>query len=213
MLTIHHLGRSQSERIVWLCEELGLDYALVRHERDPVTVFSPPELRAMHPMGNAPLLEEDEIVLAESGAIVEYVLVRYGRGRLVVGPDQPGFADYLYWLHFPNGSLQPLMGRNRVVSQLDLPPDNPMVRSTRDRLARALAMVEARLGRSAHLAGPDFTAADIMTVFTLTTMRLFMPLDLGPYPAILAYLQRMGARPAYQAAMRKGDPGMEPLLR
>ena len=212
MLTIHHLGRSQSERIVWLCEELGLDYALVRHERDPVTVFSPPELRAMHPMGNAPLLQEDGIVLAESGAIVEYILARYGKGRLAVGPDQPGFADYLYWLHFANGSLQPLMGRNRVVSQLDLPPDNPMVRSTRDRLARALGMVEARLAGSAHLAGPDFTAADIMTVFTLTTMRLFMPLDLGPYPAILAYLQRMGARPAYQAAMRKGDPGMEPLL-
>jgi glutathione S-transferase len=212
MLTVHHLGRSQSERILWLCEELGLDYRLARYTRDPVTQLSPPELKALHPMGSAPLIEDGGPVLAESGAIVEYILAKYGQGRLVIAPDAPEYQDYLYWLHFANGTLQPMMGRCMILKRLSLPDDNPMQVAMQGRLARALGLVNARLTQGPWLAGYDFTAADIMTVFSLTTMRLFYPADLTPYPAILTYLWRVGGRPAYRRAMEKGDPGFEPML-
>jgi glutathione S-transferase len=212
MLTIHHLGRSQSERILWLCEELGLDYKLERYQRDPKTILSPPELKALHPLGAAPLIEDDGVWLAESGAIVEYILGKYGRGQLAFGPDAPEYPVYLYWLHFANGTLQPAMGRSMIVSRLDLPADHPMVGAMNGRLARALRLLDARLAEAPYLAGETFTAADVMTVFSLTTMRLFYPADLSPYPAILDYLQRIGARPGYIRAMAKGDPGFKPLL-
>ena len=212
MLTVHHLGRSQSERIVWLCEELGLDYKLVRHTRDAGTMLSPPELKALHPMGSAPVIEDNGATLAESGAIVEYILAKYGRGRLVFGPDAPEYADYVFWLHFANGTLQPGMGRCMILKRLNLPDDNPMQIAMRGRLARALGLVNARLTQGPWLAGYEFTAADIMTVFSLTTMRLFYPADLTPYPAILTYLWRVGERPAYRRAMEKGDPGFKPML-
>ena len=209
MLTIHHLGKSQSERIVWLCEELELPYTLKTYTRDTVTVFSPPELRAKHPIGAAPLLEDDDVFLAESAAITEYILIKYGHGRLVAGPDDPAFAPYLYWFHFANGTLQPTIGRRMVVTRLDPPADNPVLRNAQDRLGRAFGLIEQRLGEVPYLAGEAFTAADIMTVFSLTTMRYFQPVDLAPYPNIRAYLGRISARPAYQRAMEKGDPGME----
>ena len=212
MLTIHHLGKSQSERIIWLCEELGLPYELKLYTRDPVTILSPPELKALHPLGAAPLIEDDGVQLAESGAIVDYIIAKHGGGRLALGPDHRDFAPYLYWLHFANGNLQPVMGRNLVIRQLNLPPDNPVRIAQKGRLDRALNLVETRLGEADYLAGSELTAADIMTVFSLTTMRIFMPVDLSPYPNILAYLQRIGARPAYQRAMQKGDPGLSPLL-
>ena len=212
MLTVHHLGKSQSERIIWLCEELDVPYALKRYERDPVTILAPPEFKALHPMGAAPVITDGALVLAESGAVVEYIIAKHGGGRLALGPDHPDFAQYLYWFHFANGSLQPSMGRNMVLRRLRLPPDNPVLLAMQGRLDRALDLVEARLGEAEHFAGREFTAADIMAVFSLTTMRLFLPLDLAPYPHILAYLQRIGARAAYQTAMRKGDPDMTPLL-
>ena len=212
MLTVHHLGKSQSERIVWLCEELDLPYTLKTYTRDPVTVFSPPELRAKHPIGAAPLLEDGDVLLAESAAIAEYILLKYGRGRLVAGADEPGFAPYLYWFHFANGTLQPALGRRMVISRLDPPADNKVLLNAQDRLGRAFGLIERRLGDVPYLAGEDFSAADIMTVFSLTTMRYFQPVDLAPYPNIRAYLQRIAARPAYGRAMAKGDPGMALLL-
>ena len=212
MLTIHHLGRSQSERIVWLCEELGVPYELKRYNRDPVTMLAPPEFKALHPIGAAPVLTEGEMVLAESGAIIDYIIARHGSGRLTLGPGHPDFAPYLYWLHFANGTLQPSLGRSMILSRLKVPPDNPVLLAMKGRLDRVLAHVEARLGEARHLAGAEFTAADIVTVFSLTTMRLFMPVDLAPYPNILKYLQRIGEREAYRTAMRKGDPDMEPML-
>jgi glutathione S-transferase len=212
MLTIHHLGRSQSERIVWLAEELGLDYKLVRHTRDAHTMLSPPELKALHAMGSAPLIEDGGVKLPESGAIVDYILAKYGQGRLVIGPEAPEFPAYLQWLHFANGTLQPAMGRCMILKRLNLPHDNPVHAAMLGRLDRALKHVNARLTEGPYLAGYDFTAADIMSVFSLTTMRLFYPADLTPYPAILTYLQRIGARPAYGQAMKKGDPGFAPLL-
>jgi glutathione S-transferase len=212
MLKIHHLGHSQSERIVWLCEELGVPYDLVHYTRDPVTMLSPPELKALHPLGAAPLIEDDGMLLAESAAIVEYILARYGHGRLQHAPNHADFAAYLYWFHFANGNLQPVMGRSMMIGRCALPADHPMQIAVQGRLDKVLALIEARLGQNDYLAGSDFTAADIMSVFSLTTMRIFQPLDLAPYPHILAYLQRIGARPGYRRAMSKGDPDLTPML-
>ena len=212
MLTVHHLGKSQSERIVWLCEELAIPYALKLYTRDPVTMLSPPELWKVSATGAAPVITEGDIVLAESGAIVEYILAKHGDGRLALGPNHPDFARYLYWLHFANGTLQPVMGRNMILGRLSLTADNPVLVSTRGRLERALGLVAERLDEAKYLAGSEFTAADIMNVFTLTTMRYFTPVDLAPFPSILAYLQRIAQRPAYQRAMAKGDPDMPLLL-
>lgn len=212
MLTLHHLGHSQSERIVWLCEELDIPYALTRYDRDPVTLLSPPALRALHPLGAAPVIEDDGLLLAESAAIADYIVAKHGGGRLRLGPDHPDFAAYLYWFHFANGNLQPVMGRAMMVGRAGLAPDHPVQLAVQGRLDRAVALVDARLGTAEYLAGQEFTAADIMSVFSLTTMRLFQPLDLGPYPNILAYLRRIGARPAYRRAMAKGDPDLTPML-
>jgi len=212
MLTVHHLGRSQSERIIWLCEELELPYALKLYGRDPVTILAPPELKALHPIGAAPVITDGDLILAESGAIVEYILAKHGSGRLAPTPNDDGFAEYLFWFHFANGNLQPNMGRNMVLRRLNLAKDNPTLLAMQGRLDRALGLVETRLGEAAYFAGSALTAADIMMVFSLTTMRLFLPFDLAPYPNIRAYLQRIGARPAYQKAMAKGDPDMAPML-
>jgi glutathione S-transferase len=212
MLTIHHLGRSQSERIIWLCEELGAPYELKRYARDPVTMLSPPELKALHPLGAAPVITDGELVLAESGAIIEYIIATYGGGRLALGPINPDFAQYLYWFHFANANLQSNMGRNLTLRRLKLAEDDPTLVLTKSRLDRGLQLVDARLRGAVYLAGSEFTAADIMIVFSLTTMRIFLPFDLGLYPCIKAYLRRIGERAAYQSAMRKGDPDLVPLL-
>ncbi len=212
MLTIHHLEKSQSERIIWLFEELGLPYELKRYLRDPVTILAPPELKAIDPAGTAPVITEGALVLAESGAIVDYILAKHGNGRLVLPPDHAQFDRYLYWLHFANGNLQPSMGRNLALSRLKLPADNPVLLAMRGRLHNALAITEERLGTVEYLAGDSLTAADIMTVFSLTTMRHFYPVDLTPLPNILRYLQRIGRRDAYRRAMRAGDPDLKPML-
>ena len=212
MLIVHHLRRSQSERIVWLCEELGLAYTLRSTDRDPATMLAPPEYKRLHPMGAAPVIDDDGLVLAESGAIVDYLIATHGQGRLALAPGHPDYATYLYWLHFANGNLQPNLGRNMILGRLALPPDNPSLVATRGRLERALRYLDDHLANVAWLAGSEFTAADIMMVFSLTTMRIFCPLDLAPYAHIRAYLQRVGERPAYRRAMAKGDPGMEPML-
>jgi glutathione S-transferase len=212
MLTIHHLGHSQSERIVWLCEELGVPYQLKKYDRDPVTRLSPPALKALHPLGAAPLIEIDGNLLAESAAITEFILAKYGDGRLQHGTDHPDFAAYLYWFHFANGNLQPVMGRSMVVGRCGLPPDHPVQASVNERLDKVLKLIEERLARHDYLAGSEFTAADIMSVFSLTTMRLFQPVDLARYPAIRSYLKRIGGRDAYRRAMFVGDPDLTPML-
>ncbi|WP_320533999.1 glutathione S-transferase family protein [Robbsia andropogonis] len=212
MLKIHHLGHSQSERILWLCEELDVPYEIEKYTRDPITRLSPPELKALHPLGASPLLETNGLILAESAAIVEYILAKFGNGRLQHGPDHPGFAPYLYWFHFANGNLQPVIMRALTAGRCGLANDHPTIKATQERLAKVLALMNDHLSRNACLAGDAFTAADIMTVFSLTTMRLFYPIDLAPYPAIRTYLQRMGERPAYRRAMAKGDPDLTPML-
>ena len=136
-MTVYHLGRSQSERVVWLCEELGLGYELIRYTRDPFTILAPPELKAVHPLGSAPLITDDSPALAESGAIVEYILAKYGAGKLVVTPDKPEFADYLHWFHFANGTLQLAMSRCFYLRRPNLPPDNHVLAAFEGRLERA----------------------------------------------------------------------------
>lgn len=215
MLTVHHLGKSQSERIVWLCEELGIPYELKIYARAPV--MAPDDYRALHPVGSAPVITDRTedgraITLAESAAVVDYIIAKHGEGRLWVSVQDPAFADYLYWFHFSNGTLQPAFMRLMVSSRFDPPADHPALLLGQGRMQRILSHMDARLAQVPYLAGDQLTAADIMTVFSLTTMRYFMPYDLTPYPCILQYLVRIGARPAYQRAMLKGDPGMKPLL-
>jgi len=211
MLTVHHLGVSQSERVVWLCEELDLPYVLVRHERDPVTRLAPPAYRALHPFGTAPVIVDGDLVMGESGAIVEYLIARYGEGRLAVSADRPEFPDYVYWFHFANASLMPAMMVD-IIATMAGATDQVVLSALRSRGDRGFALIESTLGQRDYLAGSSFTAADLMMMFPLTTMRAFVPRDLGPYPNIRAYLQRVGARPAYRRAMAKGDPAMTPVL-
>ena len=212
MLTIHHLGKSQSERIVWLCEELEIPYELKHYDRHPVTMLAQADYRALHPIGTAPVITDGELVLAESGAIVEYIIAKYGDGRLAVRPDHPDFAPFLYWFHFSNGTLQAQMGRSMILNRLNLAADNPMLVGSKARLDRSFDLVNARVRDANYLAGDEFTSADIMIGFSLTTMRYFLPYDFERCPDIKAYLGRIAARPAYRRAMEKGDPGMALLL-
>lgn len=211
MLIVHHLSNSLAERVVWACEELGLDYELRRHDRDADTRLAPVDLKKLHPMGTAPVLVDGEVVLAESAAIVDYLVQRHGGGRLALPPDHPRFADYLFWLHFTNGSLQPAIGRVLML-RLSKPVPEATLASWRSKLDLALRQMDDRLRDNVWLAGADFTAAEVMAVFSLTTMRRFEPLDLTPYPHIVAWLQRIGVRPAYIRAMEKAEPGRAPLL-
>ncbi len=212
MLTVHHLGISQSDRAVWLCEELGIDYQFKRYERDPVTRAAPPAYKALHPAGTAPVITDGDLALGESGAVLDYILGRYGNGRLAVAADQPNFADYLYWFHFANGSMMPSALIELVITMVTGRPDAPGSEQLRKRGDLAFDMVEQRLGEAAYFAGDAFTAADVMMHYPLTSMRRPVPRDISGYPNLLAYLQRIGVRPAYQRAMARADPGLAPML-
>lgn len=206
MLVVHHLGISQSDRIVWLCEELEIPYALARYERDPETRLAPAAYRALTPFGTAPVITDGDLVLGESAAIVEYIVHRHGGGRLAVRPDEPSYPDYLFWFHFANGSLMPAALTDMVIGRLDNP--NSLFAGLRQRLDRAYAQLEGRLGDVPYLAGDALTAADVLTLFPLTTFRIFSPRDLSPYPNIRRYLRRIAERPAFQRAAAKADPGL-----
>jgi glutathione S-transferase len=212
MLTVHHLGKSQSERIVWLCEELGIPYELQHTARDSQTMLAPAPYKVLHPIGAAPVITDGDLVLAESGAIVEYILAKHGNGRLAPASTHRDFAQYLYWFHFANGTLQAGMGRLMILNRLKLDSANPILVTSKARVDRAFDLVDARLREADYFAGSEFSAADIMMGFSLTTMRYFQPYELGRCPNIVRYLARIGARPAYRRAMEKGDPGMALLL-
>ena len=212
MVTVHHLGVSQSERIVWLCEELEIPYQLKHYERDPATGLAPAAYKSLHPMGIAPIITDGDLVLAESGAIIEYIIAKHGNGRLSVASDDPDFANYLFWFHFANGTMMPSEMTGFIATLLGDAGGNVVLDSLKARGDLAFALVEKRLGEAAYLAGSEFTAADIITFFALTTMRAFKPRDLGLFPNIRNYLQRIGERPAYKRAMAAGDPSMTPML-
>jgi glutathione S-transferase len=205
MLTIHHLANSQSERVIWLCEELGLEYALQRYEREP-TMAAPLEFKALHPAGTAPTIIDEGAVLAETGAVFEYILARYGNSELSVSVDEPGYLAYLFWLHFANGSMMPSQLVAAVLGSLPGSPGSHFASAVMARIGHACAMMEEQLATSPYLGGEAFTAADIMMVFSLTSMTYFVPLDLTPYPHIRAYLDRVTARPAYGRAKAKAEP-------
>jgi glutathione S-transferase len=208
MLTVHHLGISQSDRIVWLCEELGIPYEMVKYDREP-SGMAPPAYKALHASGTAPVITDGDLVLGESGAIIEYIIAKHGGGRLAVTADSADFADYLFWFHFANASMLP---RTMMIMILNMAgagdANDPRVAGMAARSDQAFAMVEERLGKAPYFAGNDFSAADIMMAFALTTMRMFAPRDLAPYPNILAHLKRIGDRPAYLRAMTKADPDL-----
>ncbi|MEO1648201.1 MAG: glutathione S-transferase [Pseudomonadota bacterium] len=209
MLTIHHLRISQSERIVWLCEELGLEYDLKLYNRDPETRLAPPELKALHPMQIAPLIEDGDVLLGESGAIVEYIVGKYAPDtELVPGPDHPDFADHLYWFHFANATFMTNGMMQIAVSFTGAEMPAPMM----NRVNNAWAQIERRLGEADYFGGSQLTTADIMMVFQLTTSRAFREQPIDDKPNLQAYLKRIGGREAYQRAMAKAEPGFPPKL-
>ncbi|TLD36685.1 glutathione S-transferase 3 [Venturia nashicola] len=212
MLIVHHLQRSQSERIVWLCEELQIPYELKNYARRKDNLFAPPEYKSLHATGTAPIIQDGSVTLAESAAIAEYILTKYGKGKLVIGPDQPNYAEYLYWFHASNGSFQPSMGLGLIVESSGIPADHLTAQYVKRSREKLLKMLDNRLKENAWLAGDEFTAADVMVVFTLSTMRLFTPYELTGYDGILVYLKRIGDRPGYKSAMEKGDPGFVPIF-
>lgn len=210
MLTVHHLGISQSERVVWLCEELGIDYTLKRYERRADNRLAPDEYKALHPMGIAPVITDGSLVLGESGAICDYICARYGDGRLSPKADDPDFADHLFWFHWSNGTFMTTLMMQLVLS--GGAPGNPAAVFVEDRSRRGWAMVEKRLGETPFFGGRNLTTADIMMVYCLTTSRAFRGTSIDPYPNLKTYLRRIGERDAYRRAMAKAEPGMTPML-
>jgi glutathione S-transferase len=210
MLTVHHLGISQSERIVWLCEELGLEYDLKRYARRADNRLAPDEYKALHPMGIAPVITDGDLVLGESGAICDYICARHGDGRLTPGPDDADFADHLFWFHWSNATF---MTTRMMQLVLSLGAEGNLAKGfVEDRSRRGWEMIEQRLGQTPFFGGAKLTTADIMMVYGLTTGRMMGGVSIAGFPNLRAYLQRIGQREAYQRAMAKAEPGMTPML-
>ena len=200
MITIYHLETSRSERIVWLMEELGLEYKLEIFPRESRGA-APSPLKAIHALGKAPVIRDGDLVLAESGAIVDYIVHRHAGGRLAPKPDESAYPRYVYWLHFAEGSLMSLMLIALTLSRVPEAGTSPVTARVGERVKQMLAFVDGELGGGPWFAGTEFTAADVMMAFPFTTMRHFLDVDTAPYPNILAYLQRIESRPAYRKAM------------
>jgi glutathione S-transferase len=173
MLTVHHLGISQSERIVWLCEELGLDYQLVRYERRADNRLAPDKYKALHPMGIAPVITDGDLVLSESGAICEYLCRRHGGGRLSPGPEHPDFAEHLFWFHWSNGTFMTTLMMQLVLARGG--EGNPAVAFVAERSQRGWAMVEKRLGEAPFFGGAELTTADWCTASPLAGRFVELP--------------------------------------
>lgn len=186
-------------------EELGLEYKLELFQREP-NGAAPAAMKSIHALGRAPIVRDGDTVLAESGAIVDYIVHRLAGGRLALPPEHPSYARYLYWLHFAEGSLMSLLLIALVLSRVPEAAASPVTRRIRDRMQQMLSFVDAELGAGPWFAGANFTAADIMMVFPFTTMRHFLDYDVAPYANILAYLERIAARPAYRRAMALAGP-------
>jgi glutathione S-transferase len=205
MITVHHLSTSRSERIVWLLEELGLEYKLDWFQREP-NGAAPASMKEIHPIGKAPIITDGDTALAESGAIVEYIVQRHAGGRLGVDPQSPDYARYTYWMHFAEGSLMSLMLIALVLSRVPEAKDSPVTARIKTRMATMLAFVDGELAGRSYFVGDTFTAADVMMLFPFTTMRRYLEYDLAPYPNVQAYLARIELRPAYRKAMALAGP-------
>ncbi|OOF95534.1 hypothetical protein ASPCADRAFT_131005 [Aspergillus carbonarius ITEM 5010] len=209
MLIIHHLQRSQSERIIWLCEELQLPYELKIYQRSPL--LAPPELQALHPSQTAPIIQDGPITLAESGAIFEYILTKHNPShKLTLSPDHPSYPEYLYFLHFANGTFQPAILRYGLVTRvgLHLQEENFSAQLALRSFSRALKILDERLRENKWLAGEEFSAADVMIVVCLTTVRGWIPYELEEYVGIKEYLGRVGEREGFRRMRERGDPDM-----
>jgi len=204
MLIIHHLGVSQSDRIVWLMVELGLPYELVWHRRGP-DGLAPASYLALHPAATAPVVQDGDRMLCESAAIVEYVCHKYAGGRLTVRPDQPNHYDYVYWMHFNNNILGLFFSRLALGDQTEGTVAQ-FVRRREDGYAR---LVEQTLAATPFLAGPEFTCADIMSLYCLRSPRMLGGRD--DLPNARAYVERISRRPAYIKAMEIAGPTATPL--
>ena len=200
MITIYHLDTSRSERIVWLMEELGLEYKLELFERN-ANGSAPDTLREIHALGKAPVIRDGDTVLAESGAIVEYIVHRHADGRLAVAPAAAEYARYIYWFHFAEGTLMSLLILALVLGRVPEAVTSPVQTRVLERMRQTLSFIDAEIAQTTYFAGAAFTAADVMMTFPFTTMRHFLKYDLTPYANILAYLQRIEARPCYQKAI------------
>lgn len=222
MIVLHHLERSRSHRVAWMLEELGLEYELRRYQRDPATMLAPAALRAVHPMGKSPVLTADGLTLAESGAILEYLVERHGGGRFAPAPGTPARLQYTYWMHFAEGSAMPYLVMALVFDRVEharMPFfARPVARSIAQRVRtgfiapnveRMLDHVDAQLDPGPWICAEAFTAADVQMGFPLEAALARWP-GAGKRARLAAYVERLRARPAYRrAAERTG--GFEPL--
>jgi glutathione S-transferase len=216
MITVHHLNNSRSQRILWLLEELGVPYEIKRYQRDPKTMLAPPELRAVHPLGKSPVVDDDGTVLAESGAIVEYLADRYGTGTLIPPHGTPQRLRCNYWLHYAEGSAMPPLLLKLVFHRVETAPmpffARPIAKGIAGKvqhgfvdpqIALHLDYMESELGKSAWFGGPEFSVADIQMSFPLEAAASRGGLN-ESRPKLWAFLQRIHARPAYQRALARG---------
>jgi glutathione S-transferase len=209
MLIIHHLGVSQSDRIVWLMEELGLPYEMKWYSRGS-DGLQPPEYAALHPAATAPVVEDGGRVLAESAAILEHVCHEYAGGKLTVAPSDPNYFDYLYFMHW-NNNVQGLFFARLALGADAIGPNADRARGFIERRERGYYRVlEQRLAQSPYLGGPELTCADVMVAFNLTELPLFGGRKIDDLPNVQRYVARIAARPAYQKAMAIAGPGAKP---
>lgn len=218
MITVHHLNNSRSQRILWLLEELALPYEVKRYERDAQTMLAPPALRQVHALGKSPVITEGDTTVAESGAIIEYLVDRHGGGRLIPPAGSPERLRYTYWLHFAEGSAMPPLLMKLIFGRIQTAPMpffvKPIARGIASKvlggfvepnLKSQLDFMEAELGRSAWFAGDEFSAADIQMSFPLEAAAQRAGLDTRR-PRLWDWLQRIHARPAYRRALERGGP-------
>ncbi len=218
MITVHHLENSRSQRILWLLEELGLDYDIKRYERDPKTMLAPDSLARVHPLGKSPVIVDGPLTVAESGAIIEYLVDKYGQDKDIKPAAEKNLVRYRYWLHYAEGSLMPLLLMKLVFDRLSKPPmPLPMrpvaaliaggvkAKFINPRLTQQLDFVERELDRSKWFAGSKFSAADIQMSFPLEAAAERVA-GQDSRTHIAAFLERIHARPAYQRALQRGGP-------
>lgn len=202
-IIVHHLENSRSQRILWMLEELGFDYEIKRYARDPKTMLAPPELKLVHPLGKSPILEHDGRIVAETATIIEYLVALSG-GRLGPAEDADGALRWRYFLDYAEGSLMPPLLLSLVIGRMG--PFGWPAKGFVSKFAMThIDYVESELSQRAWFAGSEFTAADIMMSFPLEAARQRLKLD-GRRPTIIDWLDRIHARPAYQAALEKGGP-------
>ena len=207
MITIHHLGVSQSDRVVWLMEELGLPYKLVWHRRGADNLM-PPSYLALHPAATAPVIQDGDRTIAESAAILEYICHRYGGGKFTVAPDRPNYPDYVYWMHFNNNTLGLFFARLALGTQPPGPEAQRMAGLLQRREDGYARYMDQTLAKSSFLAGDELTCADIMSVFNLVSLPTFAART--DIPHVKAYLERIAKRPAYIKAMQIAGPTATP---